>query len=383
MKWKGRRYDTGQCVEVSAVVGKIAAIEPIPHDERLPWLSPGWIDLQVNGFAGFDLNGETTRPEDVLDTTKALFACGVTGYLPTVITGSFERIRQALSSIKQAYESGDYAAEAICGIHLEGPYICGEDGPRGAHDRGYTRDPDGEEFASWQKAAGGLIKLVTLAPERPGALAFIRGLRVAGVSVSIGHTMASAEQLEAAVTAGVTLSTHLGNGTHQLLPRHPNYIWDQLANDELQAMFIADGHHLPASTLKAMIRAKQGRFIIVSDCVKFGGMTPGVYTSLVGSEVELLPNGRLQTVGNPAVLAGSAQSIDHGIENVMKLAGISMKEAIEAVTIRPATTIGLLHTGKLERGADASFTFFEYTEDEMKLHVVETVLKGETVFNSN
>lgn len=383
MKWKGKRYDTGQCVEVSAVDGKIAAIDPIPHDERLPWLSPGWIDLQVNGFTGFDLNGETTTPEDVLGIAKALFACGVTSYLPTVITGSFKRIRQALTAVKQACESGDDAAEAICGIHVEGPYISGEDGPRGAHDRRYIRDPDYEEFARWQEAAGDAIKLVTLAPERPGSPEFIRQVTATEVKVSIGHTMASAAQLEAAVSAGATLSTHLGNGAHPLLPRHPNYIWDQLADDRLHAMFIADGHHLPTSTLIAMIRAKQGRFIIVSDCVKFGGMAPGVYTSLIGSEVELLPNGRLQTVDNPAILAGSAQSIDRGIENAMKLAGISMKEAIDAVTIRPAAAIGLRHIGKLEVGADASFTFFDYSEDEGNLTVLKTVLKGQAVFNAN
>ncbi|WP_409346391.1 N-acetylglucosamine-6-phosphate deacetylase [Paenibacillus sp. MBLB4367] len=380
MKWSGKRYDTGQCVEVTASGGKIAAIDPIAYDGKLPWLSPGWIDLQVNGFAGCDLNGDATDPEEVLGVTKAMFACGVTGYLPTVITGSFERIHQALTAIKQAIASGEDSAGAICGIHVEGPYLSGEDGPRGAHDRRHIRDPDLKEFDRWQEASGGMIKLVTIAPERQGAPAFVRELTNEGVAVSIGHTMATAAQIEAAVAAGASLSTHLGNGAHPVLPRHPNYIWDQLAEDGLQAMFIADGHHLPANTLKAMMRAKRDRFIIVSDCVKFGGMAPGVYKSLIGSEVELLPNGRLQTAANPAILAGSAQSIDRGVENAVKLAGLSLKEAVEAVTLRPAAAVGLRHCGKLEPGADASLTLFDFSEGAGKLSVRETVLKGKTVF---
>lgn len=383
MAWKGRRTDTGACVEVSAESGRIAAIKPIADDGRLPWLSPGWIDLQVNGFAGFDLNGETTTAEDVLGVTKAMFASGVAGYLPTVITGSFERMRQAVEAIRQARDSGAPAAAAICGIHVEGPYLSEEDGPRGAHDRRYIRDPDPDEFFRWQEAAGGLIRLVTIAPERRGAPAFIRELAAAGVAVSIGHTAASADQLDAAAAAGATLSTHLGNGAHPVLPRHPNYIWEQLADDRLHAMLIADGHHLPASTLKAMLRAKRERFIIVSDCVKFGGMAPGVYDSLIGSEVELLPSGRLQTTANPAILAGSAQPIDRGIEHAVRLGGVSLQEAVQAVTVRPAAAVGLRHCGVLEEGADASLTLFEFAEQAGRLSVAETVLKGRSVYKRN
>jgi len=380
MKWLGKRYDTGECIQVTVTGGRIASIGPAAYDARLPWLSPGWIDLQVNGFSGYDLNDETTRPEEVLNVTEAMFACGVTGYLPTIITGSYERIHQALKAVRQAYESGGHAASAMSGIHVEGPYLSEEEGPRGAHDRAHVRDPDIIEFMRWQEAAGGLIKLVTLAPERQGSSGFIQELTASGVAVSIGHTMASSAQIESAVAAGATLSTHLGNGAHTVLPRHPNYIWDQLANDNLWAMFIADGHHLPANTLKAMIRAKRERFIIVSDCVKFGGMEPGIYSSLIGDQVELLSNGRLHTTANPAILAGSAQSLDRGLENAIKLAGISLTEAIEAVTIRPAAAIGLSHCGRLEPGMDGSLTLFDYAEDSASLTVRETVLKGKTVY---
>ncbi|SDM82795.1 N-acetylglucosamine-6-phosphate deacetylase [Paenibacillus sp. yr247] len=147
--------------------------------------------------------------------------------------------------------------KSVIGIHLEGPYVSEEDGPRGAHDKAYVRDPDWEEFAQWQEASGHRIRLVTLAPERKGAIHFIKMLKEAGVAVSIGHTCASLDVLEQAVAAGATLSTHLGNASHPVLPRHPNYIWNQLAEDRLWGTFIADGHHLSPAVLKAMLRAKR------------------------------------------------------------------------------------------------------------------------------
>jgi N-acetylglucosamine-6-phosphate deacetylase len=379
MKWMGRRYDTGQCVEISVEDGIIRAIVPIKDHAELPWISPGWIDLQVNGFAGFDLNSETTTSEDVAGLTQAMFLHGVTSYCPTIITGSFERINQAMGAIRKACERDAQIDKAICGIHLEGPYLSSEDGPRGAHDRAFIHDPDLDEFSAWQQAAGGKIALVTIAPERKGAVNFIRKLVEKGIKVSIGHTMANTKRLEEAVAAGASLSTHLGNGSHPILPRHPNYIWDQLADDGLQAMFIADGHHLSSNVLKSMIRVKREKFILVSDSVKFGGMLPGRYSSLIGAEVELLANGRLQTAANPAILAGSAQSLDRGIENAIWQAGISLKEAIDAVTIRPSTAMRLDSLGKLKVGAAGNLTLFTFVNC-MTIKVCETVLAGCSVY---
>lgn len=379
MKWAGRRYDTAECVEITIENGVIQLIEGIPNNDGLAWISPGWIDLQVNGFAGFDLNGESISSEDIVGLTKAMFACGVTGYCPTVITGSNERIRIALAAIRKACEQSTELNEAICGVHLEGPYLSEEDGPRGAHDRAFIRDPDEAEFACWQEEAGGRIKLVTIAPERSGAIEFIRKLTNSGIALSIGHTNATTSQLEEAIKAGATLSTHLGNGAHPVLARHPNYIWDQLSSNELQAMLIADGHHLPLNVLKVMIRAKSKGFILVSDCVKFGGMLPGKYKSLIGEEVELLPNGRLQTLANSAILAGSAQSLDRGIEYVVGQVGIPLSDAIDAVTLRPAEAIGI-EVGRLVQGAVGNLTLFSYPNEEGCLHIQETVLRGKTVY---
>ncbi|RTE10789.1 N-acetylglucosamine-6-phosphate deacetylase [Paenibacillus whitsoniae] len=380
MKWKGRLADTGTYVEITAEESVIRSVTEIGEQENVPWISPGWIDLQVNGFAGFDFNGEVTTAEDVIGVTNAMLARGVTTYLPTVITGSSRRISQALTAIAEACDSSEMVGACVPGIHLEGPYLSEEDGPRGAHDKAYIRNPDWTEFAEWQAASGNRIRLVTIAPERDGAIPFIGKLAESGIVVSLGHTQATTEQIEAAVQAGAVLSTHLGNGSHPMLPRHPNYMWDQLANDGLWATFIPDGHHLAPNVLKAMLRAKREKAIFVSDCVKFGGMPPGRYESNIGSDVELHSNGRLTTAANPDILAGSAQSLDWGIAAAVQLAGISLGEAIEASTIRPATVMGFSRLGRLAAGMAANLTLFDYPASGGKLHVRETVLNGKTVY---
>jgi N-acetylglucosamine-6-phosphate deacetylase len=382
MKWRGRLTDTGKFVEISVEEGVIREVSEIGEQGDAPWISPGWIDLQVNGFAGFDFNGEETTTDDVAGVTEAMLARGVTTYLPTVITGSFERIRQALAAIAEACDCSEKVSACVPCIHLEGPYLSEEDGPRGAHDKNHIRNPDWAEFAEWQAASGNRIRLVTIAPERDGAIPFIRKLAESGIVVSLGHTKATTEQIEEAVKAGAALSTHLGNGAHPVLPRHPNYIWDQLAHDELWATFIPDGHHLAPNVLKAMMRAKRGKAIFVSDCVKFGGMSPGRYTSHIGSEVELHANGRLTTAANPAILAGSAQSLDMGIATAVSLVHISLGESIEASTIRPAKVMGFDRLGRLAEGMAANLTLFDEPDSSGKLHIRETVLNGKSVYQA-
>ncbi|GAB6928485.1 N-acetylglucosamine-6-phosphate deacetylase [Paenibacillus sp. JCM 10914] len=389
MLWRGRLSDTGESVEVRTKDGRITAITHIPLDDApcvsssdLPWISSGWIDLQVNGFGGYDLNGTVTSQGDIEGVTKALHKRGVALYLPTVITGSYDRMRQAFSALSQYSQSGLYGSASLAGIHMEGPYLSGEDGSRGAHPREYIRNPDWAEFQQLQDAAGGLIKMVTLAPEREGSIPFIRQLVKAGVVVAIGHTMATAEQLDQAADAGATVSTHLGNGSQPVLPRHPNYIWQQLAEDRLWATFIPDGHHLAPPVLKAMLRAKRDKAVLVSDAVMFAGMAAGRYSSLIGGEVELTAAGRLHTVENPAILAGSASSLDIGIANAVRYTDMSLAEAVSAVTSRPAEVLDTPQWGELKIGHPANLTLFAYDESTSDLVVQETVVAGESVYRS-
>src|SRR6266536_3382668 len=237
-------------------------LEPLGANE---YVAPGFIDIQVNGFAGVDYNNPHTTPEEVARSVRILFSTGVTRFFPTVITGSPETMRDALRNLAHAREVLP-DGEAIAGFHVEGPHISPEDGPRGAHPRQWVRPPDLDEYRWWQDASGGRVRIVTLAPEWPNAPQYIEKLVADGVVVAIGHTQAKGAQIADAVAAGATLSTHLGNGAHPVLARHPNYIWDQLAEDRLMASFIVDGIHLGPSFLKSALRAKgMERSVLVTD----------------------------------------------------------------------------------------------------------------------
>lgn len=383
------RADTGEAVEVAFADGVIAEVRPVgdrngqtgpaTFRDPLPWISPGWIDLQVNGYAGFDFNADPVELRDVLGATEQMNRYGVSSYLPTVITGSFERMKQAVGQIGRACEQHEAAAASIAGIHVEGPYLSGEDGPRGAHPREHVREPDFREWERLQKESGGRIRMITIAPEREGMAEFVKRLADLGIAVCIGHTAAAPAQLDAAVEAGAVLSTHLGNGSHPTLARHPNYIWHQLGEDRLWASFIPDGHHLAPAVLKSMVRAKRDRFVFVTDCVALGGMPPGLYRSLVGGEVEVHASGRLSTAGNPHILAGSGVTMPECVANGIRFAGLTLSESVAAVTEKPARVLGRTDLGKLEPGAAADLTLFR-TESDGSVTVIETIVKGKTAY---
>ena len=276
----------------------------------------GFFDLQVNGFAGVDFNSSGCTPERIKHAVDALRETGVTRFLPTLITSSYAKFSDCVRALLSFREP------AIAGIHLEGPYISPHDGPRGAHPRRHVVEASLEDFKRRQEAARGRIVLVTLAPESAAAIRLVEYLVESNVRVAIGHTAASPEQIHDAVSAGATLSTHLGNGCAQMLARHPNFIWEQLAADELLASFIVDGHHLPAATVKAMVRAKTpARSILVTDATAAAGCSPGFYK--IGEErVELTAEGRVSAPGAPN-LAGSALPMNTAVANTVRFTAVS------------------------------------------------------------
>ena len=359
----------------------IQSVDPlIGPSPDLPLLAPGFIDLQVNGFAGVDYNSPATPQEEIARSVGVLFSTGVTRFFPTVITGEPGQMLGALGNLARARASLKEGA-AMEGFHVEGPHISPEDGPRGAHPRQWVRPPDLEEFKRWQEAAEGAVRLVTLAPEWPGAPRYIEALVDQGVVVSIGHTQASSAQIQEAVRAGATMSTHLGNGAHAVLPRHPNYIWDQLAEDRLAAGFIADGIHLPASFLKAAIRAKGvERSILVTDAVMPAGCPPGRFT-IGGVAIELHPDNRVTLAGLDR-LAGSALRMDRGIENLQKLAGLSLIEALAMATRNPARLgrIGSRQRG-LSPGERADIVEFRHDRETGTIEILRTFFDGELVYS--
>ena len=381
MKCNGVDATTGEGIEVSfetLIDGVDTLLAPL---DPSVYIAPGFIDLQVNGFAGVDYNTPSTPHEDIGRSIRAQFATGVTRFYPTVITGPPD---DTLNSVRNLTRARDELPEgdAMEGFHMEGPYISGDDGPRGAHPKSWVRPPDLDEYHRWQDAAEGRVRLITISPEWPGATRFIETVVGEGVVVSIGHTGASAAQIQDAVSSGATMSTHLGNGAHAVLPRHPNYIWEQLSEDRLAAGFIVDGIHLPQSFLKAALRAKgTERAVLVTDAVMPAGCAPGRYR-LGQVDVELHPDHSVR-LSCGTRLAGSALRMDQAIANVQKFGGVSLRDAVVMATRNPARVGRIAGRQRgLAPGERADLVRFQVDEATGAIEVLETYLSGRRVFGA-
>jgi N-acetylglucosamine-6-phosphate deacetylase len=324
---------------------------------------PGLLDLQVNGFAGIDFNAQDLTASRVSAALDALRATGVTRCLPTLITSSFEEFARNARVIAGLSHAG------IAGIHMEGPYLSPEDGARGAHPARHLREAAVDDFERRQSAAEGTIRLVTLAPEVPGALALIEHLVAAGVRVALGHTAAAPAQIADAIAAGATLATHVGNGCAQMLPRHPNVIWEMLAADALFASLIVDGHHMPASTVKTMVRAKgKERTILISDAIAAAGCAPGRYT-IGGVACDLGEDGRVSLPDTP-YLAGSSLRLNDAIANTVRFTSCSLHDVASMASTIPAAYLGTTTLGRVVAewdAASASLRILDVRLDESSL----------------
>lgn len=360
----------------------IQHLDPAFSDEFAPdindiYVAPGFIDIQVNGFAGVDYNSPTAPHDEIARSLKVMFSTGTTRCFPTVITGSPENMLGALKNLAAARESLEDGA-AMEAFHVEGPHISPEDGPRGAHPQKWVRPPDVEEYKRWQDAANGHVRLVTVSPEWPEATHYIEALTREGVVISIGHTKATADQIQDAVRAGATLSTHIGNGAHAVMQRHPNYIWEQLAEDRLNASMIVDGIHLGKAFLKVALRAKGiERSVLITDAVMPAMCKPGRYV-LGEVEVELHADDSVRMVGGNR-LAGSSLRMDRGVGNLMKIAGLTLAEAITMATTNAARAgrIGGRIRG-LQPGSRADIIKFKLIDNGIE--VLEAYLSGSRVY---
>ena len=380
MQFTARRYDTLRPVRIELDGAKIARISAAEDASDLPLVAPGLVDLQINGYAGIEFNDPQLTLEKVQKVAVAFDRFGVTRFLATCTTDGYDVFHHSFATISRAMRELPAVGRRIAGIHMEGPYIAPDDGPRGAHPRKHVRKPDWGEFCRLQDAAEGKIKLLTLSPEYDGAAEFIAKVAKTGVLVAIGHTQATSDQIQAAADAGARMSTHLGNGAHPIIKRHPNYIWDQLAEDRLTASLITDGHHLPPAVVKAMVRAKTpARCVLVSDITMMGGMPAGKYQTGLG-ELEVLESGKLVPAGQPDILAGASQPLDLCVANAVRFAGIDLKRAIEMASQTPARLIGEPSLG-LEVGAAADLFLFRLPDgDRGPLQVTATIVQGEPVY---
>ncbi len=369
---------TGENLSVEVEKGIIVRRNRIDTKlKNLPIIIPSLIDLQVNGFKGNDINDRYLEPETVESLSNSLCEVGIRKYLPTIVTASESDICQKLTAIRKASKIFPRSKEMIAGVHIEGPAISNKNGPRGAHPKEYIRPATISEFKRWQLASENLIKLITIAPETEGAEQFIEYVTNRKILVSIGHTDAKEADIDKAVTAGASMSTHLGNGVSNCLPRHPNLIWAQLAEDKLMASFIADRHHLSKSALKSMLRAKGVEFsILVSDSVKFAGLPSGRYHSFIGGEVDVSDDGRISIVDTP-YLAGSGTSLLNIVCGFSEFTDLPFKNAVAMSCINPARLLGV--DNSLKVGSPAHFILLNADKNCSKLSVADIIFQGRSV----
>jgi N-acetylglucosamine-6-phosphate deacetylase len=358
---RAKHYTTGERLDLVCEDGRIAAMGAAgngPVDVEAGWVAPALFDLQINGCDGISFNSPHLTGEEIHRVVRVCRRHGIGALCPTLISNSREALLHGFTMIRRACEADTDLARALPALHLEGPYISAEDGPRGAHPLRYVRPPDWDEFRRFQDAAGGRIRLVTLAPEHEGALPFIEKLAASGVVVALGHTAASSACLRAAIAAGARLSTHLGNGSHALLPRHDNYLWEQLAADELWASIISDGHHLPPAVLRCILRVKTpARTILTCDASSLAGLPPGRYREW-DQEFEVLPSGRIVVPGT-TFLAGSGLFTDACIGHLLSLGEVSLADAVDMAGARPRQLLGL-EARLLAIGATADLVLFDW-----------------------
>jgi N-acetylglucosamine-6-phosphate deacetylase len=382
---EGLLYLDGKPVSIVIKDGKIAEvnhIDALPAGSEQLYVAPGLIDNQVNGFMGIsflsEAGGELTL-EKVQKATRALWEKGVTTYLATLTSNSNKELISLFTKFGK-FRNDRSLLGSVAGFHLEGPYISPEEGYRGAHNPKFIRKPDWDEFMQFYTASGNAIKNVTVAPELEGAMDFIKKCTEKGIVVALGHHNADAKTINEAVENGAKTSTHIGNGCANMINRHLNPLWPQLANDKLMISIICDGFHLNDEEIKVFYKVKgSDRTIITSDVVEFGGMPPGTYKVWDGSVVEMTPEGKLMYPAEK-VLYGGASALDRGTQHIMDVTGCSLADAIKMASTNPAKLYGLADRGSLEPGKRADLILFR--PGKGRLEIFKTFVNGELVYDS-
>jgi N-acetylglucosamine-6-phosphate deacetylase len=317
-------------------VSSLRCVDPASADERGTWITAGLFDLQVNGIAGIDFADPDMSVEQLAEADRLLSEKGVSRWLATIVTRDAATIEAVLARVAEARSRG--AIPGAAGIHVEGPYLSPQEGYRGVHQLRFVRDPDLRELERFQRASGGFIRLITIAPERPGAEAFIRAAVAMGIRVAMGHTAADTAETSRAADAGLTLCTHVFNGCAQLVDRHANVLYAQLAEDRLWACFIADGHHVPRAALRVGLRAKGWRrSILVSDICRFSGLPDGAY-EMEGRQVEKRDGGVF--VKSSPLLSGAARTLDEDVALLARESEPGIERCLLMASAHPATALG-------------------------------------------
>lgn len=365
-------HDTAVLIEN----GRIQAIAPTPQLPAPPgattldatnlYLSPGFIDLQLNGAFGKDF---TADPNTIWQVAAGLPQYGVTAFLPTIITSPLQVAEQA-QAVLQNGRSAHFRGSIPLGLHLEGPFLAPS--RKGAHNPAHLRQPSVSDVADWTADHG--VSLVTLAPELPGAVDVIRALREQGVVVSAGHSAADFATARTGIAAGICYATHLFNAMSSIHHREPGLIAALLESPQVTIGLIPDGIHVhPALVNMVWQLVGNGRLNLVTDAMSALGMPPATYrlgdfTVTVDDTTARLPDG---------TLAGSILPLDQAVRNLMNYTGCTLAQALPTVTSTPAALLGLAHRkGQAAVGFDADLVLLnpDYT-------VAHTIINGEIAYS--
>jgi N-acetylglucosamine-6-phosphate deacetylase len=311
-------------------------------------LAPGYIDIQINGAFGIDFS---TDPDKVLLVAEKLPQYGVTSFYPTLVSLHQSVYKQYITSLNQ--QMGSTKGSSILGIHLEGPFFSPQQ--YGAHDPHNISDMNYSISDCYGILDG--VKIITLAPEIPGALEAIRCLKeTTDIVVSAGHTKASMEDALLAVDAGVTLATHLFNTMTPIHHRNPGIIPVFLTYDDIFYTVIADNVHVHPMILKLMYKANPEGLVLITDAIQALGMSPGQYQL---GNMNVTVNNDKATITDTNTIAGSVLSLDKAVRNLVSATGCSQAYAIEAASLKPAQALNLSSKGNLNVGSDADFIILD------------------------
>ncbi len=366
MRVRGRIPGKPGLWDLSWDSGRIEAldlVDPGHADTRTRWITPGLFDLQINGIGGINFTAADRSAEELARADALIRDKGISRYCPTIITCAEKTALAAIDAFRAAWDAG--AIPGAWGLHLEGPWISPEDGFRGVHRLELVRDPDVDALERLRQRAGGRLRLLTVAPERPGAEALIRHAAGRGITVCLGHTNASAADVDRAVRAGARGSTHLFNGCARLVDRHRNPVFAQLAEDALYACFIADGHHVPFPTLRIGLRAKgTARSVLVSDIAPLSGLADGDYT-MEGNAVELRDGGLF--VKGSYMLSGAARTLEQDVQLLSREAEPGIEQALLMATANPASLAGDPGWAELQPGRTGPIAVFAWDGKRLAL----------------
>ena len=330
-------------------------------------IAPGLVDTHIHGYGGKDIMDCKKGYLD--EISKGILECGVTSFLPTTLTDSTEKLNEACKVIGDEYKS--VTGAKVRGIFLEGPFFTEK--YKGAQNASYMSDPDIEKLKKWKELSNGLVNKIAIAPEREGAIDFIKEANAMGVRVALGHSDASFDEAVDAVDAGANIFVHVYNGMSGLHHRNPGMVGAAMSTDSYGEL-ICDGHHVNPNAANILMNAKgRDRIALITDCMSAGGMPEGDYK--LGEFPVVVKDGtaRLKDSGN---LAGSILRLKEAVKNVVEWEIADVFEAIQMASLIPAKSLGIDNVcGKLHEGYDADFIVLDENLD-----LKATFLNGKRVF---